>query len=225
MEDLKLMGLKSHDCYVLMQDLLPMAIREILSKNVRQVITRVCLFFNAICRKVIDPTGFDDLENEAIILLCQLEMYFPPSFFDIMVHLIVHLVREIRLCGPVFLRCMKIFKGYVKNPYRPETSIVERYTAEEAIEFSTNYMSEVDDIGVPKTRYEGRYEGKDTRVVRVIRKDQQQVLQAHLYILNNTDDVLTFLNEHKMLLKSVNPRANEKWLLNEHNKMFLKWFK
>jgi len=27
MEDLKLMGLKSHDCYVLMQDLFPMAIR------------------------------------------------------------------------------------------------------------------------------------------------------------------------------------------------------
>jgi len=81
MEDLKLMGLKSHDCDVLMKDLLPVAIREILPKNVRQVITRVCLFFNAICRKVIDPTGLDDLENEAIILLCQLEMYFSPSFF------------------------------------------------------------------------------------------------------------------------------------------------
>jgi len=37
----------------------------------------------------------------------------------------------------------------------------------------TNYMSEVDAIGVPKTRYEGRYEGKGTRGVMVIRKDQQ----------------------------------------------------
>jgi len=127
MEDLKLMGLKSHDCHILMQDLFPVAIRGILPKNVRQVITLLRQFFNAICRKVIDPTRLDELENEAIILLCQLEMYFPPSFFDIMVHLIVHLVREIRICGPVFLRwmypiewCMKIFKGYVKNPYRPE---------------------------------------------------------------------------------------------------------
>jgi len=50
---------------------------------------------------VIDPTRLDELKNEAIIILCQLEMYFPPSFFDIIVHLIVHLVREIRLCGPV----------------------------------------------------------------------------------------------------------------------------
>jgi len=229
MEDLKLMGLKSHDCHVLMQDLLPVAIHGILQKNVRQVITRVCLFFNAICRKVIDPTRLDDLENEAIILLCQLEMYFPPSFFDIMVHLIIHLVTKIRLYSPVFLRwmypierCMKIFKGYMKNPYRPEASIVERYIAEEAIEFYTNYMSEVDAIDIPKTRYEGSHEGKGTRGVSVIRKDQQQVLQAHLYILNNTDDVLPFLDEHKMLLKSVNPRANEKWLLNEHNKTFFK---
>jgi len=41
MEDLKLIGLKSHDCHVLMQDLLLVAIRGILLKNVRQVITRL----------------------------------------------------------------------------------------------------------------------------------------------------------------------------------------
>ena len=99
-------------------------------------------------KKVIDPEKLDDLQNKAITILCQLEMYFPPSFFDIMVHLIVHLVREIRLCGPVYLRWMypverymKILKGYVKNQYRPEASIVDRYIAEEAIEFCSGYMS------------------------------------------------------------------------------------
>jgi len=118
MEDLKLMGLKSQDFYVLMQDRLSMAIHGMLPKNVRQVITCLCLFFSVICSKVIDPTRLDELENEAIIILCQLEMY-SPSFFDIMVHLIVHLVREIRICGSVFLRwmyleqCMKILKGHV----------------------------------------------------------------------------------------------------------------
>ena len=34
------------------------------------------------------------------------EMFFPPSFFDIMVHLTMHLVDEIKYCGPVFLRNM-----------------------------------------------------------------------------------------------------------------------
>ena len=101
--DLKLVGLKSHDCHVLMQQLLLVAIRGILYDKVKVAITRLCFVFNAICSKVIDPRQLDDLENEVVIVLCQMEMYFPPSFFDIMVHLTVHLVREIQLCGPIFL--------------------------------------------------------------------------------------------------------------------------
>ena len=148
MHDLKLIGLKSHDCHVLMQQLLPVAIRGILPKNVRHAITRLCSFFNSICSKVVDPQKLDQMEDEVAVVLCQLEMFFPPAFFDIMVHLVVHLVREIRLCGPVHMRWMypverymKILKGYVKNYYRPEASIIERYIAEEAVEFCSEYMS------------------------------------------------------------------------------------
>ena len=96
MKDLKLVGLKSHDCHVLMQQLLVMAIQDIFPNKVRHAITHLCFFFNVICSKVIDPLKLDDLENEVAIILCQLEMYFPPLFFDIMVQLIVHLVREIK---------------------------------------------------------------------------------------------------------------------------------
>ena len=93
MKDLKLVGLKSHDCHVFMQQLLAVAIRDIMPNKVRLAITRLCFFFNAICSKVVDPMKLDELENEIVIILCQLEMYFPPAFLDIMVHLIVHLVR------------------------------------------------------------------------------------------------------------------------------------
>jgi len=96
LKDLKLVGLKSHDCHILMQQLLVMAIQDIFPNKVKHVITHLCFFFNAICNKVIDLVKLDNLESEAIIILCQLEMYFPPSFFNIMVHLIVHLVREIK---------------------------------------------------------------------------------------------------------------------------------
>ena len=167
LNDLKLVGLKSHDCHVLMQQLLPVAIRSILPDKVRVAITRLCFLFNAICSKVINPHQLDDLENEAAIVICQLEMYFPPSFFDIMVHLIVHLVREIRLCGPVFLRWMypierymKVLKGYTKNQYRPEASIVERYVAEEAIEFCSQYMEIVEAVGYQKFVMTGHEEVK-----------------------------------------------------------------
>ncbi|RDX95618.1 hypothetical protein CR513_21834, partial [Mucuna pruriens] len=54
MQDLKLVGLKSHDYHVLMQQLLLVAIKEILPKNIIKVLTRLCLFFNVICSKVIN---------------------------------------------------------------------------------------------------------------------------------------------------------------------------
>jgi len=134
LKDLKLVGLKSHNFHVLMQQLLVVAIQDILPNKVRHAITRLCFFFNVICSKVIDPVKLDDLGNEAVIILCQLEMYFPPIFFDIMVDLVVHLVREIQCCGPVYLwwmysieQCMKILKGYTKNLHCSEAFIIERY--------------------------------------------------------------------------------------------------
>ena len=174
-KDLKLVGLKSHDCHVFMQQLLVMEIRDILPNKVRHAITRVCFFFNVICSRVIDPVKLDELENEAIIILCQLEMYFLPSFFDIMVHLIVHLVREIKCCGPVYLqwmypveRYMKILKGYTKNSHHPKASIVERYIAEEAIEFFLEYIEKTKPVGLPESRYEKKVGGKGSRGLHVI---------------------------------------------------------
>ena len=131
--------------------------------KVRLAITRLCFFFHAICSKVIDHVKFDELESEAAIILCQLEMYFPPAFFDIMIHLIVHLVREIKCCGYVYLRWMypverymKILKGYTKNLYRPKASIVERYISEEAIEFCSEYMEKEKPVGVLESQHDER---------------------------------------------------------------------
>ena len=88
-------------------------------------------------------------------------MYFPPSFFDIMIHLVVHLVREIRLCRPVFLwwmypveRCMKVLKSYAKNQYQPKASIVERYVAEETIEFCYENIENPTHVDLPQSRHE-----------------------------------------------------------------------
>jgi Domain of unknown function (DUF4218) len=91
---------------------------------------------------VLDPVTLGELQSDIVVTLCELEIYFPVSFFDIMIHLIVHLVREIRLCGPMFLRYMYPFeramgqlKGLVRSRSRPEGSIVEGYITEEVIEF------------------------------------------------------------------------------------------
>ena len=54
-KDLKLVGLKSRDSYILMQQLLVTTIRGILPNKVGVAITRLCFFFNAKCSKVINP--------------------------------------------------------------------------------------------------------------------------------------------------------------------------
>ncbi|XP_019178917.1 PREDICTED: uncharacterized protein LOC109174085 [Ipomoea nil] len=214
------------------EQLLPVAVRGILPKKLRYTIIRFCFFFNAICGKVIDPDKLDELQNGIIVTLCQLEMYFPPSFFDVMVHLVVHLVREIKQCGPASLRWMypfewymKVLKGYVRNRYRPEASIVESYIAGEVTEFCIEYLAGVEAIGLSKYRHEGRSAGKGTRGRKVAGMPREDIEEAHLYILHNTSEVEPYLDEHKALIKEQNPRKTNMWIVSEHNRTFISWFK
>ncbi|VVA38659.1 PREDICTED: transposon, partial [Prunus dulcis] len=215
----RLLGLKSHDCHTLMQQLLPVAIRSILEKPARYAITLLCFFFNAICAKMVDVSKLDKLEEDVVVTLCLLEKYFPPSFFDIMVHLVVHLVREVRLCGPVYFRWMypferymKVLKGYVQNLTRLEGCIAERYIAEEAVEFCTEHLSDVSTVGVPSSQKMG------------VSKPLSGCT-AHLYVLENTEEVLPYIEEHMIHIKTTYPkfRKRTKWLQDKHNSTFIQW--
>ncbi|XP_073119934.1 uncharacterized protein [Henckelia pumila] len=194
MKDLKLVGLKSHDYHTLMLQLIPVAIRGVLPKHVRDSITRLCFFFNELCNKVMDPSKLDELQREIVIILCLLEKYFPPSFFDIMIHLTVHLVREVKLCGPVlyrymypFERYMKILKGYVRNRNRPEGCMAECYIAEEAVEFFSDYLGSLHTIGIPTSHRQIELtKPLSAAVVQSITEDELQ--QAHRYVLENDVD-------------------------------------
>ena len=99
-------GLKSHDCHVIMTQLLPIALRGLLSENVRVPIVKLCAFLNAISPKVINQESLTRLQKDVVQCLVSFELVFPPSFFNIMTHLLVHLVDEIAILGPVFLHNM-----------------------------------------------------------------------------------------------------------------------
>ncbi|KAA0043012.1 transposase [Cucumis melo var. makuwa] len=235
LENLTLSGLKSHDCHVLMQQLLPIAIRGVLPNNVRVAITRLCSFFNAICSKTLRISDLDKLQQDVVETLCLLEKYFPPSFFTIMVHLCVHLVREAKLCGPIYLRWMypferymKVLKSYVRNRNRPEGSIAEAHICEEAVEFCSEFLSGLDPIGLGsfKSREEGRIE-RPLSAGSSITPSQVVLKQAHLHILENIEEVHPYRERHMEILKSSNPRRarNEKWLRDEHNRSFPNWIR
>ncbi|XP_073120763.1 uncharacterized protein [Henckelia pumila] len=233
MKDLKLVGLKSHDYHTLMQQLFPIAIRDVLPKHVRDTIIRLCGFFNVLCNKVIDVSNLDGLQREIVTLLCMLEKYFPPSFFDIMVHLTVHLVREVKLCGPVwyrqmypFERFMKILKGYVRNRNRPEGCIAECYVAEEAVEFCSDYMSNVHTIRIP-TRHRQLQLTRPLSGAVVHSTSLDELHQVHRYVLENDVDVDPYIEEHMTFLneKFPNKANSKKWLQDEHNRAFANWLR
>nr|GEV30882.1 hypothetical protein [Tanacetum cinerariifolium] len=192
MKDLKLLGMKSYDCHVLLTQMIPIAIRGVMPPLVRQTIIKLCLFFNMIHSKVIDHEKLDELQRDIIIILCQLEMYFPPSFFDVMVHLMSHIAEKIKLAGPVFLRYMYLFerymgflKGYVSNRYLPEGSIVQGYVAKEVVQFCTNYMDDVADIGLSQPRHQGRLDEVGTIRHKDVTETNDDFEQGHFTVLQN----------------------------------------
>ena len=109
----KIIGLKSHDCHVLLERLLPIALRGLLTKDASDVLIKLCTFFKEMCCRVLKMDDLDRLESEIPLILCKLEMIFPPAFFDIMIHLCVHLPSEAKIGGPVQYRWMYPIERYV----------------------------------------------------------------------------------------------------------------
>jgi hypothetical protein len=184
-----------------MTQLLPIALRRILPENVRLPIVKVCAFLNAISQKVINPKSLPGLQKDVVQCFVSFELLFPPSFFNIMMHLLVHLVEEITILDPLFLhnkflfeRFMGVLKKYVHNHARPEGSISKGYGTKEVIEFCVDFIPDLKPIGVPKSRHEGRLGGKGTLGKKTTYSmDGHSFTQAHytiqpwwLRILRNT---------------------------------------
>jgi len=49
--------------------------------------------------------------------------------------------------------------------------------------------------------------------------------QAHLYILNNNNEVLPYIVCHEALVKESNPKMTKNRALKDHDKTLLNWFK
>ncbi|GJY74320.1 retrovirus-related pol polyprotein from transposon TNT 1-94 [Tanacetum coccineum] len=202
LKDRKLMGLKSHDYHMLMQEFLPIAIRSIMHLPTRYAIIRFCFFFKSICSKEIILQELDKMQAELVVTLCLLEKFFPPSFFDIMIHLTVHLTREVKLCGPIcfqwmypFKRCMKVIKGHVRNRNKPEGCIAEETIAEETIEFFSEYHKSMETIGIPPDKHETyeNEEGKPLSAGKSSEVSAELFQKAHLYVIQNTDEIVPYI--------------------------------
>ena len=111
-------------------------------------------------KKLIDPENLIKLQNDVVQCLVGFELIFPPSFFNIMTHLLVHLVKEIDTLGPVFLhnmfpfeRFMGVLKKCIRNRAHPEGSRASAYGTEEIIDFCVDFIDDLKLIGVTESRY------------------------------------------------------------------------
>jgi len=87
-------------------------------------------------------------------------------------------------------------------------------------------MSKANPIGIPANSWHHRRSiSKCLSGLHVVSKSRSEVLQANLYILNNINEVIPYIDAHKDIVKANNPRQPEKWVLMEHNITFAPWFK
>ncbi|XP_021626203.2 uncharacterized protein LOC110625022 [Manihot esculenta] len=117
---LRLFGMKSHDCHVFMQRILPIALRELLPNNVWQPITELSNFFRELTSTTLTNWDMQRLNEQIPVIL-------------------LHLAYEALIAGPVQYRWMYPFERYlrklktnVKNKARVKGSICNAYLVEEA---------------------------------------------------------------------------------------------
>jgi hypothetical protein len=118
---------------------------------------------------------------------------------DIMSHLMIHLVEELYIYGPVHCRWMypmerylKTLKDYVRTYARPEASMAEGYTISEMLGYYTEYMQRFEGIR-RRVRDDAEENRMNDKVVngngwsRLMSPDFR--LWAHNFVIHNSADL------------------------------------
>nr|XP_016461044.1 PREDICTED: uncharacterized protein LOC107784425 isoform X1 [Nicotiana tabacum] len=215
LKDRKISGLKSHDCHIILQYVLPLAICGMLYKSVSEPLIELSLFFIILGAKCLSMEELEQIDCQISKTKCKLENVFPPIFFDVMEHLPIHLANEAKIAGPTQYRHMYpmeryiyFMKSLVGNRACPEGSIAEGYLATECLTLCSRYLHTME---IKFNRFERNCDGgvvecdggltifcepgRALRGGKPCRFDSYEFEQAHIYILKNCDGVQPFLEE------------------------------
>ncbi|XP_006367988.2 uncharacterized protein [Solanum tuberosum] len=231
-------GLKSHDCHVLMQQLLPIALRNLVPVNVLKPLIELSNFFRGISSTVMKIGELEKLQDRVAITLCHLERIFPPSFFDIMEHLVIHLSEEAMLGGPSQYRTMWAIerfllslKNFVRSRSHPEGCIAEGQWIQEIMTFCSRYLDDVETKSNRPLRnntlsnetmdLEGRRSSKEKGFI----LDDITHAQEHKHVLFNAASTTPYREEHIKEIKKGNPRLSRHDVDRIHNEKFQIWFR
>ena len=208
-----------------------------MGKHVRETLFGLCNIFDVISKKSITLKRLNRLKEEIVVILCELEIYFPPAFFDICVHLLIHIVDDITHLGPLFQHNMMPFermngviKGFVRNRARPDGSIVQGFLTEECISFCTNHLNVQDPVGLPGNKHIGRLHGvghkngrRDLHVDFACRRVDFN--RANLVALQHIAIVDSWLTKHQQMIEKKytdkGKKRTEGEIIREQNSSFV----
>ena len=195
----------------MMQRLLPFAFKELLPRKVYEAVAGISAFFRDLCSRSVTLEGITNLKTNIAVIQCNLEKIFPPSFFDVMEHLAIHLARELELGGHVQYRWMYLYERYMfhlKKMVKMEGSIVAQMINHEISNFAEHYFpAEVQTKNRRSARHDDRGERATyhvqvpdifTDVGRLSGKPKDRRLTEHershlqTYLLTNCEDVLPY---------------------------------
>ncbi|XP_039119539.1 uncharacterized protein LOC120255833 [Dioscorea cayenensis subsp. rotundata] len=207
----KLQSLKSHDYHILLHDLLPIALRSSMSKQVTHAISELCNIFKIICGKVLKVEDLDNLQYRATIALCHLEKIFPPAFFTVMVHLVVHLPMEAKIGGPVYYRWMYPIERYLVD-------------VETIFDRPGRNLTQVHHELLVKS-YLFECGGEPIGKVEVPQLDDRSWAQAHRYVLFHYKAIDSLQIEYRNILKDQTRgrRSNARDLDRKFTETFHEW--
>nr|GEY97411.1 hypothetical protein [Tanacetum cinerariifolium] len=111
----RLTGLKSHDCHIMMQHLLPYGLQNYLPDKIAKPIIELCSLFKQICSATLMEDDMLKAQIKVVDILCDLELIYLPALFNIMIHLVIYLSLEALEGGPIRPRWMFPFERYMKK--------------------------------------------------------------------------------------------------------------
>lgn len=188
--------LKTHDYHRLIHHIIPVAIIGLGSPELRDAIWSLASLMRWVCGKEIAETEVDAKMVFAAEVVCKLEKALPPSFFDGQIHLLVHLVREVSIAGPVHTRWMywvERYMGYMKSLVRTrarvEGSIAEKYLAAESMFYCRNILATVDP-DCPRGWMQEKVDDEDDRLTGAVVErmlTSLEVKQITSFMLSNNE--------------------------------------
>jgi hypothetical protein len=81
-----------------------------LDKDIYEAIAKLGTFFRQLCSRTLDKDLLAEMKKEIPIILVKLQKNFPPTFFDVLIHLVVHLPDEALQRGHVQYGWMNLFE-------------------------------------------------------------------------------------------------------------------